>query len=242
LCGSNIRVLKHSGSVTANHFYSLCRIERKGQIMKEQDGSLLKLINDLTNEDIIEAIGYPVSLQDKNFKIIYQNKMAKKMIGNHIGKFCYEAFEHSDNVCNKCPLALSFKDGKVHKMERHNPSKKGLIVEITASVIRDSKGEIIAGMEVVKNISRFKQLGKEQERKSREMKEEWKTVKTPKGLLPICASCNKVRDDKDVWTKVDVYIRDHSQSEITHCYCPECVTKHFSTLNETEKHDRRDLE
>ena len=186
-------------------------------------------MNILPNQEIIEAIGYAVSLQDKNFKIIYQNKMAKKIIGNHTGEFCYQAFEHNDGVCDKCPLALSFKDGKVHTVERRNPYKKELVVEITSSVIKDLKGGIIAGMEVVRNITRCKKLTKEQERLVHELKDALREVKTPKGLLPICACCNKVRDDRNTWTKVDVYIRDHYETEITHGYCPDCVKKHFST-------------
>ena len=126
--------------------------------MKDKEGAISKLMKILPNNEIIEAIGYAVSLQDKKFKIIYQNKMAKKIIGNHTGEFCYQAFDHNEGVCDQCPLALSFKDGKVHTVERNNPYEKGLVVEITSSVIKDSKGEIIAGMEVVKNITKRKKL------------------------------------------------------------------------------------
>ena len=197
--------------------------------MKDIDRPISNLMNILPNQEIIEAFGYAVSLQDKNFKIIYQNKMAKKFIGNHTGEFCYQAFEHNERVCDECPLALSFEDGKVHTAERRNPHKKELIVEITSSVIKDSKGEIIAGMEVVKNITRRKKLEEKQEMLVLELKDALRKVKTLKGFLPICASCNKIRDKKNGWTNVDVYIRDHSEAELTHGYCPECVKKHFLT-------------
>jgi hypothetical protein len=51
-------------------------------------------------------------------------------------------------------------------------------------------------------------------------------VKALEGLLPICASCKKVRDDKGYWHQVDVYIRDHSQVKFTHGLCPECYEKY----------------
>ena len=197
--------------------------------MKNNNGTMSNLLKILPNLEIIEAIGYAVSMQDKNYKIIYQNEMAKKIIGNHTGEFCYQAFEHNEVVCNECPLALSFKDGKVHTVERRNPYKKELIVEITTSVIKDSKGAIIAGIEVVKNITRRKKMEKEQAKLVLELKEALSKVKTLKGLLPICACCNKVRDEKNNWTKVDVYIRDHSEAEITHGYCPDCVKKTISS-------------
>ena len=62
-----------------------------------------------------------------------------------------------------------------------------------------------------------------------ELKDALRKVKTLKGFLPICSSCNKIRDDKNIWTNVDVYIRDHSEAELTHGYCPECVQKYFIT-------------
>ena len=50
-------------------------------------------------------------------------------------------------------------------------------------------------------------------------------VKVLKGLLPICASCKKIRDDKGYWSQIEDYIRDHSQAEFTHGYCRDCATK-----------------
>lgn len=43
------------------------------------------------------------------------------------------------------------------------------------------------------------------------------------GLLPICSSCKKIRDDKGRWHPVEVYVRDHSEADFTHGICPECL-------------------
>ncbi|MBF8278325.1 MAG: multi-sensor hybrid histidine kinase [Candidatus Brocadiaceae bacterium] len=43
------------------------------------------------------------------------------------------------------------------------------------------------------------------------------------GLLPICASCKKIRDDKGVWHQLEVYIRDHSEADFTHSICSDCA-------------------
>lgn len=48
-------------------------------------------------------------------------------------------------------------------------------------------------------------------------------VKTLSGMLPICASCKKVRDDDGYWHQVEVYIRDHSEAQFSHGICPECM-------------------
>lgn len=50
-------------------------------------------------------------------------------------------------------------------------------------------------------------------------------VKLLSGLLPICASCKKIRDDKGYWKQIELYIRQHSEAEFSHFICPECVKK-----------------
>lgn len=50
-------------------------------------------------------------------------------------------------------------------------------------------------------------------------------VKLLSGLLPICASCKRIRDDKGYWRQIEVYIREHSEAEFSHGICPDCVTK-----------------
>ncbi len=50
-------------------------------------------------------------------------------------------------------------------------------------------------------------------------------VKTLSGLLPICASCKKIRDDRGYWNQIESYIRDHSEAEFSHSICPECARK-----------------
>ena len=50
-------------------------------------------------------------------------------------------------------------------------------------------------------------------------------VKQLSGLLPICASCKKIRDDKGYWNQIESYIRDHSGVEFSHGICPDCMKK-----------------
>jgi DNA-binding response OmpR family regulator len=48
-----------------------------------------------------------------------------------------------------------------------------------------------------------------------------------RGILPICANCKKIRDDKGYWTQVETYIGDHTGTEFTHGICPECAEKMY---------------
>jgi hypothetical protein len=55
-------------------------------------------------------------------------------------------------------------------------------------------------------------------------------VKKLSGLLPICASCKRIRDDKGYWNQLESYIRDHSDAEFTHSICPDCQAKLYPGL------------
>lgn len=57
------------------------------------------------------------------------------------------------------------------------------------------------------------------------LKEHESEIKRLRGMLPICSSCKKIRDDKGYWNQIEVYIRDHSDAEFTHGLCPECIKK-----------------
>jgi len=50
-------------------------------------------------------------------------------------------------------------------------------------------------------------------------------IKQLSGMLPICASCKKIRNDSGYWQQIETYIRDHSQVEFSHSICPDCVAK-----------------
>ena len=61
-------------------------------------------------------------------------------------------------------------------------------------------------------------------------------VKTLSGLLPICASCKKIRDDKGYWNQIESYIRNHSEADFTHSICPQCSKKLYPELNGEDTH------
>lgn len=111
------------------------------------------------SDSIIAAIGDGISIQDRDFRILYENEAQKKMVGDHVGEPCYLAYEKREERCEGCGLAQVFKDGGTHVVERSAPTDKGLVhVEITASPLRDAKGNIIAGIEIVHNITERKKM------------------------------------------------------------------------------------
>lgn len=65
-----------------------------------------------------------------------------------------------------------------------------------------------------------------------ELQDALSEIKTLSGLLPICASCKKIRDDTGYWSQIEVYIRDHSNAEFSHGICPDCVRELYPELGE----------
>ncbi|HJV91131.1 MAG TPA: hypothetical protein VJ623_12560 [Holophagaceae bacterium] len=63
----------------------------------------------------------------------------------------------------------------------------------------------------------------EQHRMLAELKQAFDSIKTLRGLVPICASCKKIRDDRGYWHQVEAYIHQHSEATFTHGLCPRCA-------------------
>ncbi len=109
-------------------------------------------------EAIIAAIGDQMVILDPEFNIIYENDLAIKAIGSHIGRKCYSAYENSDAVCVNCPVALSFTDGLIHRGERIAETIVGTMhLDICASPLKDESGRVVAVIEMVRDITDRKQ-------------------------------------------------------------------------------------
>jgi hypothetical protein len=63
------------------------------------------------------------------------------------------------------------------------------------------------------------------------------SLQTLSGLLPLCASCKKIRDDGGYWTQIELYVRDHSQVEFSHGICPDCAQQLYPKVNLRKKDD-----
>lgn len=57
-------------------------------------------------------------------------------------------------------------------------------------------------------------------------------VKTLSGLLPICASCKKIRDDKGYWNQIEVYFQQHSRTQFSHGICPDCLDELYPDISD----------
>ncbi len=80
-------------------------------------------------------------------------------------------------------------------------------------------------------LSNLHQRQMEKDRLIAELRDALAHVKRLSGLVPICTSCKKIRNDAGYWQQVEVYIRDHSEAEFSHGICPGCVQKLYPKLH-----------
>lgn len=117
------------------------------------------------SEAIIAALGDGIIIQDTDYKIIYQNQVQKDSYGDMKGELCYKVYEGNDEICEDCPVEKTFKDGKIHRSERRIPTDKGVsFYELTSSPLKDSKGKIIAGVKIIRDITTRKHADDEKNR------------------------------------------------------------------------------
>lgn len=117
-------------------------------------------------ESILAGLGVAVSIQNTRYRILYQNQRHREMTGDHLGKVCYQVYAQRTSICSNCPVNLTFQDGQVHKveMEKKAAGERFSHLELIASPLKDATGNVIAVVELVRDLS----LQKEQERFLRE--------------------------------------------------------------------------
>jgi PAS domain S-box-containing protein len=120
--------------------------------------------------------------------------------------------------------------------ETYNRRKNGQVFPslISASILHDSRGEVIGIMGVSRDITRQKDVEAEREQLILELQEAVAKIKTLRGLVPICSSCKKIRDDQGFWQQLEVYIQEHSDAEFSHGLCPDCAKKLYPGIFEDE--------
>jgi len=64
-------------------------------------------------------------------------------------------------------------------------------------------------------------------RSNEDLQRALREVKVLKGLVPICASCKKIRNDQGFWQQLEEYIQQHSEAEFSHGLCTPCIKKHY---------------
>lgn len=124
-------------------------------------------------DSVIAAIPDGISIQDRSYRVIYQNEVHRELVGDQIGNICYEKYAQRDSVCPGCPVAATFTDGGKHVLLKSVPDGNGGMrhIEIRSSPLRNAAREIVAGIEAVRDIT-VRKRAEEELTKHRERLEE----------------------------------------------------------------------
>lgn len=104
------------------------------------------------------------------------------------------------------------------RLKKHTENLETAVAERTASLNETNE-------QLTSEIEERRRIEEERENLIRELKDALSEVKKLSGLLPICANCKKIRDDKGYWNRIEAYISDHSEAQFSHSICPECAKK-----------------
>lgn len=190
---------------------------------------------------IVECCDDAIISKSLDGKILSWNAGAERMYGYT----AEEIIGHSMALLippertNEAAEILDFveENKNIERFETVRLRKDGTMVDVsqTISPIRDTNGAIHSVAIVARDITQRKQQEKERLKLIEQLRSVLAQVKTLRGLLPICASCKKIRNDEGYWEQVETYIRRFSDAEFTHGICPECMKQlypdyHFSPL------------
>jgi PAS domain S-box-containing protein len=109
-------------------------------------------------QSLVDAMEDGLTIQDRDYNIIYEGRVQRSIVGDHLGEKCYRVYEGREKICKGCPVEKAFKDGKSHTAERRmvEPSGEISFWENTANPIRDASGEIVSCLEINRNITERK--------------------------------------------------------------------------------------
>ncbi len=109
----------------------------------------------ISTEQLFDLVPSPISIQDREFRILRVNTAYRQLMGDKVGHECFRVCKGRREVCLACPLARTFSDGEIHHSEEVVRTVDGrhIQVEVQTSPIHDAHGVIVGGMEVLTDIS-----------------------------------------------------------------------------------------
>jgi PAS domain S-box-containing protein len=198
--------------------------ERRGR--KRAEGAMQFLAS------IVESSADAIYGKNLENLIVSWNPAAERLFGYSaeeiIGKSNNMLFPgHRGNEASEIISAIRRGEAIVEReTERLHKNGSVIPVSVTVSPVRNSAGEIIGASSIARDIAQQKQAEIERQELIQNLMAAAKQVRTLSGLLPICATCKRIRDDKGYWQQVEAYVSKHSEATFTHSICPTCAEEY----------------
>lgn len=191
-------------------------------------------------ETVIESLPYPFCVINvADHRIVMANALASQQQDWH-GQTCHQLTHHRDTPCDgaehRCPLLEVKCTGQPVIMEHIHFDTKGnrRYIEVHGYPIFDDHGQMVQMIEYGLDITERHLFEEERNQLIVDLQRALKEVKTMSGLLPICAWCKKIRDDKGYWSQVESYMGKHTAAQFSHSICPDCMLTKFPEPDDKE--------
>jgi hypothetical protein len=194
-------------------------------------------------QTVLDSIGDAVLVAFKDAHKMWLNPAAENMFGHELRVaplsewLNLKGFFLPDQVSpcptEERPLVRALRGESFDDVELficNNQLPDGIFVSITGRPMRDSLNNVIGGVAVLRDVTEKKKLAENQAMLIRKYADALSKVKTLSGLLPICAKCKKIRDDKGYWNQIELYIAQHSDAEFSHGICPTCAIELYPEI------------
>ena len=149
---------------------------------------------------------------------------------------------HPDDLAKSLTTVQDYFDGKTSSYfaEFRIKAKDGSWVWFANSgklIERGKDGKPIRFVGMSYNINARKIAEQEREEAISQLKAALTEIKTLQGILPICAVCKKIRDDKGFWNQVELYLSQHTCAQFSHGMCPDCVKSYYPDIAHELQHN-----
>ena len=129
-----------------------------------------------------------------------------------------------DQVYKNAEDRLNYKDIQT-RYEMKGVTKNGGTIWYDFSATLLNYGDEPAILGFFSDLTDRKKIEQEREEIIKKLKQALDEINTLKGIVPICSSCKKIRDDKGYWNQLESYIESHSDAAFSHGLCPDCSDK-----------------
>jgi PAS domain S-box-containing protein len=187
---------------------------------------------------ILHSIGDAVIATNTGGQVVFMNPTAETLTGwaqsEAVGRSINAVFTVIDGDTGQPVENLAAKAMQTGRTISFDALKNPLLVTKTngktpivdtVAPIMDDQGRISGAVLVFHDISERKQAEEEREKLLAQLQEAMATLKILSGIIPICASCKKIRDDEGDWHPPEVYITHHSEAQFSHGICPDCAKR-----------------
>jgi PAS domain S-box-containing protein len=178
---------------------------------------------------LIDSMSDGMLVLDEQDRIVDVNPAAQAMLG--LSGDAIIGQPATQVLCSWQVVFESFQDARdLHTDIVLEQAGRVCNYDLRITPLTDRRGRVTGRLVVWRDITDHKQLEREQVKLIVSLQEALAQVKTLSGLLPMCASCKKIRDDQGYWRQVEEYIAAHTEAEFTHGICPECAARLYPQL------------